>query len=107
MGYATKQERAAYQRQRVKANRETPFEQIPHGTNGYTNYACRCQTCRDANAAAQRDLVARWRENGPVSHGVAGYRSGCRCETCKTAKSVQAAAYRARRKARAKRGDVR
>lgn len=104
MTYPTKQAQAAYQRQRVANNRRTPFELIPHGSNGYTNYACRCQACRDANAAAQRQLVARWRENGPVSHGVAGYRSGCRCDTCKTAKSVQAAAYRARKKARTKGG---
>jgi len=103
--YATKQAAATYQRERVKRNRENPPAQIPHGINGYTNFACRCQQCRDANAAEQRKLVARWRAEGPKSHGIAGYKAGCRCETCRTAKSVQAAKFRARRKQRKQGGE--
>lgn len=28
---------------------QTPFDQIPHGENGFTNYGCRCEICTEAN----------------------------------------------------------
>jgi hypothetical protein len=33
-----------------------------HGLNGYTNWRCRCDVCREASAAYQRVRVARKRD---------------------------------------------
>lgn len=98
---------AAYQRERRELNRATPFDQIPHGANGYSNYDCRCETCRAANATRQREYVAEQKRDGVRSHGTPGYAAGCRCEVCRSAKSAQAARYRARRKSRRAEGGAR
>lgn len=45
---------------RYNANREVPSH--VHGTvNGYTNYACRCEKCRAAQAKAARRGVPEMR----------------------------------------------
>ena len=36
------------------------MNQIPHGTtNGYNNYGCRCDECREANAKAHASYMSR------------------------------------------------
>lgn len=34
-----------HRRKRKRRVRRTPFELIPHGADGYTNYECRCEKC--------------------------------------------------------------
>lgn len=41
-------------RKGAKTRRNRPFNEIPHGVNGYRNYGCRCETCTDAGRAAMR-----------------------------------------------------
>ena len=66
---------------------ETPPEPW-HGTDGgYSNRACRCRACRDANAAAQRRRREQRVRNTPfelIPHGENGYGNyGCKCRTCR------------------------
>lgn len=64
-----------------------------HGTyNRYANERCRCEPCRAAASAYQRDYKRRLRERverGEVAipHGTSnGYSNyGCRCEPCREA----------------------
>jgi hypothetical protein len=69
-----------------------------HGTmNGYGNNGCRCQPCRDANAAAQRARREKWREAGfeGRKHGTYYlYSMGCRCDACKQAAAAWSAKKR-------------
>jgi hypothetical protein len=51
----------------ARSYRTPPLVETPddprHGTaNGYVNHGCRCQPCRDANAAAMREYRARLRD---------------------------------------------
>lgn len=63
---------------------------VAHGTaNAYNNHGCRCQDCRNANAAYHRAWRKRVRA-APVPnyihgtiHGYNGY--GCRCDRCREA----------------------
>lgn len=81
-----------------------PLGDPRHGTyNGYSNYDCRCDECRAANAAYQRRADARRAATGlpegDPRHGENGYTNyGCRCSTCTEAKRVRNA-NRARRTA--------
>lgn len=36
---------------------------VTHGVNGWDNFACRCQVCRDAHNAAARSYAARRKES--------------------------------------------
>lgn len=63
-----------------------------HGTiNGYTNYGCRCDPCREANSksTSRRKLVLHGKGLDPDDerHGTYnGYTNyGCRCDACKLA----------------------
>jgi hypothetical protein len=59
-----------------------------HGSLGmYGNHGCRCAECRAANAAYQRELMARYkREGGRGEHGTSyRYDTGCRCDACRRA----------------------
>ena len=72
-----------------------------------TVYACRCQPCRDANAALQRKQVTRRAavvSDAEVQHGsVSTYINwGCRCDECKAAHSANLARQREARFARMK-----
>jgi hypothetical protein len=59
-----------------------------HGMNGYRNLKCRCEICRAATTAYQRDYRRRLAEKGLPSgdsrHGTEnGYNNyGCRCAEC-------------------------
>lgn len=71
-----------------------------HGLNGYTNYGCRCGTCRKANSDREKQNRQK-RSQQPFSeipHGLSGYTNyRCRCQTCRTAKSERnRAEYRQR-----------
>lgn len=72
-----------------------------HGTlNGYGNRKCRCQPCRDANAAAQRERRARYAETnfeGRTHGNYSLYSMGCRCGACSAAFREWSARRRARR----------
>lgn len=50
---------ARHARKRDRLARETPFELIPHGANGYSNYGCRCDDCTEGHRAER----AQEREN--------------------------------------------
>lgn len=69
-----------------------------HGTqNGYGNHNCRCQLCRDANAAQQRERRARWKAEGfkGRNHGTYSlYSMGCRCKKCAEAYRTWAAEHK-------------
>lgn len=82
-----------------------PVDDPRHGTtNGYTNYACRCQPCRDAWAAycytreAKRAaLLAAGKllviHGTPNAYG----NYGCRCAPCTEANTAAARDLRHRR----------
>jgi len=62
---------------------------IPHGTaNGYNNYRCRCNECRDARRkyatlTRQRSLQRLLAYPNSPRHGKIGaYLDGCRCDPC-------------------------
>lgn len=77
----------------VMAEPEDPDDGIPHGTyNGYSNYRCRCQPCRDAGAEYARKRKATLRAKAAADpsvlpHGtVRGYIDwDCRCAKCRGA----------------------
>ena len=76
---------------------------LRHGTRScYTHDRCRCQACREANAAYQLTLKERLaaKRFGEIPHGRGGYENyGCRCETCFAAKSEANREYRERAEA--------
>ncbi len=51
------------QKARTRRAQEVPFEEIPHGLNGYTNYRCKCDTCKAAHADYNRNRRNRNNEN--------------------------------------------
>jgi WhiB family redox-sensing transcriptional regulator len=64
----------------------------PHGTRArywFRGGACRCELCREANAAYQRDRKARL-DVSTCNHGtLSGYADhGCRCDDCRAAKAA-------------------
>lgn len=63
-----------------------------HGDNGYSNYGCRCSTCREARRIWQQEYRARLAATDPaeIPHGSTnGYDNfRCRCEECCAAKSA-------------------
>lgn len=65
----------------------------------YSNYRCRCDKCRQANADSHRALIARYRdEGGRGKHGTAyRYQTGCRCKKCRSAHAEADRDYRRRR----------
>lgn len=74
---------------------------LQHGRLGtYTNHECRCDDCRAANATYQRELLARYREEGGRgAHGMDyRYRTGCRCDSCRAAHARADREYRRSRK---------
>lgn len=73
-----------------------------HGTNGYTNYGCRCSVCRTAWAEAQRELRLR-RDPSTRPHGIEStyLNCRCRCDECK-AEHARREGERRRRRARSK-----
>ena len=42
-------------RDRIWKSENTPFDDIPHGTGGYSNYLCRCAVCKSAKAEYARN----------------------------------------------------
>jgi hypothetical protein len=92
-------------------SRRIPNKPTPHGTvNGYNNYRCRCDLCREAIRAYQplKDAIERHRravlgirpwdqylaEIEPRHGTESRYRKGCRCTSCRS----QASAERAHRR---------
>lgn len=84
----------------------TSFKLAPddprHGTtNGYTNYRCRCDRCKDANRLARAGYLKRLRAEGRVvgKHGSAfAYDAGCRCDACREAHNTKSREYKRRRR---------
>lgn len=74
-----------------------------HGTNnGYGNLGCRCEPCRTANAAKQREDRAR-RATRKVPDHVHGTANGygnwrCRCDACREGWRVDSLIQKHRRK---------
>ncbi|TYL50059.1 hypothetical protein FXB39_10360 [Nocardioides sp. BGMRC 2183] len=71
-----------------------PPDDPRHGTtNGYGNWGCRCDPCREANRKNHQAYVERVRGTGQltgegVTHGTAyRYQMGCRCEECREARN--------------------
>ena len=67
-----------------------------HGTgNGYGNYGCRCDACRDANRRLHNKYMKQVRESGhlaggDVQHGTSyRYDVGCRCDECREAHNAK------------------
>ncbi len=62
---------------------------MKHNRAAYVNHKCRCEVCRAANSAWQREAIARRNKAIPEHvHGYGGYHNyGCRCETCTAANS--------------------
>ena len=82
-----------------------PTLSIPHGTiRGYTDFACRCEHCREANRVSCRTaLLKRFARPVPADrHGTAkGYfTNGCRCGDCRQAGRDYRRRARASRKER-------
>lgn len=79
----------------------TPPADAQHGQiSTYSNHKCRCESCRAANAAYQRALLARYREaGGRGQHGTAyRYQTGCRCTECRAAHAAADREYRQSRR---------
>jgi hypothetical protein len=76
-----------------------------HGTRSmYVNGKCRCENCKAANAAWQKNIRARRaldRELFKVEHGTlnAYTNYGCRCPACKSVQSERYKAWAGTRKA--------
>lgn len=74
--------------------RKPPEGGFTHGASGYDNYGCRCDVCKEGNAAKQKRLRESNRDervliNGVYVHPFAphGTRNGyqyykCRCGPC-------------------------
>lgn len=69
-----------------------------HGNYVRYSSGCRCDPCKAAWAAYQRERVQKRRADrdflvaamDPAKHGTkAGYRVGCRCEPCKAAEATR------------------
>ena len=58
------------------------------------------EDCRAANAAYQRELIARYAaEGGRGQHGTPyRYDTGCRCEECRVAHNKKSRDYKRRRR---------
>lgn len=72
-----------------------------HGTVGmYGNHGCRCDPCRAANAAYQRELMARYRASGGRGEHGTSYRydTGCRCASCREAHNAKSRAWKQKRR---------
>jgi hypothetical protein len=108
-----KAKRAAQQLALVNKRRQQvedgtiPFDKIPHGTNGYTNYKCRCEVCKTAaskrEAGVRARRIARAKEHPEIiPHGTAnGYHNyGCRCVPCTGAHAAAKQKEKAARKDR-------
>ena len=83
-----------------RARYVSPDGNIEHGTvTSYSNHGCRCAECREANAASQRELIARYREQGGRGRHGTNYRyqTGCRCDRCRAAHAAEDRKWRARR----------
>ncbi len=78
---------------------------MTHGTfSAYTNHACRCDECREANRLHMVATRARLRLRpaADVAHGWSGYVNwGCRCETCAAANAAHSRGVRERARQRA------
>ena len=57
--FCQKCERQWRARDRKWKARNTPFDEIPHGHGGYSNYLCRCPICKSARAEYQRNRRTR------------------------------------------------
>lgn len=67
-----------------------------HGRNGYTNYGCRCDTCRLAVRANHAEWAARAAAAPPdrvhgTYNGYTNYR--CRCDDCRRANTEHSRDY--------------
>lgn len=102
---AVKQRARRAQRVADIASGKLKFEDIPHGSNGYHNYECRCDVCRKAATETRAVTVARLRERARlhpeiIPHGTwnayTNYR--CRCPVCVAAEAERAAEKRLRTK---------
>jgi hypothetical protein len=76
--------------------RPAPRGGFTHGANGYRNYGCRCDTCREGNAEDTRWFRAQRRAKlaagqATPAHGNANTYSnwGCRCRPCTAAHTAQ------------------
>lgn len=89
-------------------------DRVPHGLGGYTNHACRCDTCRLALRAYRANRVAARRAERITVNGrlfaVNAFRHGedntyvnwaCRCHACTDAHNEYQRAYRGSRMGRA------
>lgn len=71
-----------------------------HGLNGYNNLNCRCDVCRAANRAYQREYRRRQAKvllaaDDPRHGTVAAYTNyRCRCPRCREAQRTYAAQHR-------------
>lgn len=74
-----------------------------HGINGYTNYGCRCEICKDAGTEHQRRYRQQLRDaDVPTNvHGtINGYQNyGCRCDECRAAAAKAKRDYKRRKAA--------
>lgn len=90
-------------RRRIALAALVPFEDIPHGRNGYSNYFCTCDVCKAAWAAYVHDQRIR-RSLTPfdqIPHGEGGYTNyRCRCDVCRKGHHESKQRYRARVRAR-------
>lgn len=61
--------------------------EVYHGTsNGYANFRCRCDLCKQAYSEWRKSRL----DSYSLKHGtVTAYKYGCRCESCKEARANQ------------------
>lgn len=77
----------------------------PHGAVRYNYLKCRCDVCRVAWTAYNRELRRKRIEAGckPRKHGITGYQAyACRCQVCTAANRLaNRRAYQRRKKRQA------
>lgn len=117
----TEAEKIAWDRKQAKIRREMKKKGVPHGfdrrrtpegtSNGYGNYGCRCQKCRDAWAVYYSQQVRATLRKKPIPGHVHGTPNGysnysCRCADCTRAHTEQMVRRRKERLAEGMEGVV-
>jgi hypothetical protein len=71
---------------------------MKHGYSAYGNHKCRCDECRGAHRAYQREFRQRPRAPESLEHGSNNTYTnyGCRCEQCRAAAAARQRLYRQR-----------